>query len=514
MRTSRLAKFKLSRLFVLMILIFSLSYTMILSSTGSRSVQTDSGKKLSSLINIYITSDSGFIDYGFPGNGSSQNPYLIQDLSFNNVSPNGYSIFIKNTAKYFAISNNTIVANNDGIYLENIISGTAIIEANIFKNLVYYKNTGLQIRYSDEIIIENNTFEKFDSAIYLRYSDGSLIQNNNFTSCNYCVGGSYLAEIKFKSNTLYACDQGISISRCPNSIISNNIITMQGYLGTSTNDVAVSVSRGDYSEISSNYIYERIKEGILCSESQYCFIYNNTIIRTEVGIKIEYYSHYATVLENFCSRSIVYNLHIENSDYVTTSKNNFSESSCDGIFVNFVSKALISGNDIISSGINGIYLRKSSEIYIGQNYITKSTFNGVYSTNSSDSVISYNYFFENTEYGVYLDQYSYFNRIHHNEFVYNNLDGFSQALDDGEHNKWFDSNLEEGNFWTDFSGKNGYEIDGSANSIDIYAFKSANTTTNDVTFLNNTLWISLLLLVFFIRRKNRFNVRLELGLIS
>ncbi|MCE7749109.1 MAG: hypothetical protein GPJ51_11970 [Candidatus Heimdallarchaeota archaeon] len=504
MRTSRLTKFKLSRLFVLMILIFSLSYTMILSSTGSSSVQIDSGKKLSFLINIYITSDSGFIDYGFPGNGTSENPYLIQNMAFSNVSPNGYSIFIKNTAKYFVVTNNTLVANNDGIYLENITLGTAVVESNTFKNMVYYENTGLQIKYSEEVIIENNTFEKFSIAMFLRNSDGCLIQNNNFTSCIYCVGGYDLARTILKSNILYACDQGISISSCPNSIISNNRITMQGYLGPSPNEIAISISRGDYSEISTNYIYDRVEGGILCSESQYCFIYNNTIDRTEVGIKIENYSHYATVLENFCSRSIVYNLHIENSDYVTASKNNFSESSCDGIFFNYVSKALISGNDIISSGIHGIYLRKSDEIYIGQNYISKSKFNGIYSTNSSDSVIAYNYFFENTEYGVYLDQYSYFNRIHHNEFVYNNLDGFSQAFDDGEQNIWFDSNLEEGNFWTDFSGKNGYEIDGSAHSIDIYAFKSENTTTNDVTFLN-TLWISILILAFLKRRKNRTN---------
>ncbi len=503
MRTSRLAKFKLSRLFVLMILMFSLSYTMILSSTGSSSVQIDSGKKLSSLINIYITSDSGFIDYGFPGNGTSENPYLIQNMSFNNVSPNGYSIFIKDTTKYFDISNNTIVANNDGIYLENITSGTVIIKANIFKNIVDYENAGLRVYYSDGVKIENNTFEKLYYAIRFYYSDESLIQNNSFTACRYGIRGSYTAETMIQSNILLQCDEGIRIFNSPNSIISNNSITLPGYYRTSTYDIAISVDRSDYSEISSNYIYERMQEGILCSESLYCFIYNNTIDRTEVGIKIEYYSHYATVLENFCSRSLAYNLHIENSDYVTASKNNFSESAFDGIFFNYVSKALISGNDIISSGTNGIYLRKSSEIYIGQNYITKSTFNGIYSTNSSDSVISYNYFFENTKYGVYLDQYSYFNRIHHNEFVYNNLDGFSQAFDDGEQNVWFDSNLEVGNFWTDFSGKNGYEIDGSAHSIDIYAFKSENTTTNDVTFLN-TLWISILLLAFLKRRKNRY----------
>ncbi len=504
MRTSRLTKFKLSRLFVLMILIFSLSFTMILSSIGSSSIQIDSGKKLSSLINIYITSDSGFIDYGFLGNGTSENPYLIQNMSFSNISPNGYSIFIKNTAKFFVISNNAIVANNDGIYLENITSGTAIIEYNIFKNIVNYENAGLRVYYSDGIKIENNSFEKFYYAIHLYYSDESLIQNNSFTSCRYSIRGSYTAETMIQSNIIFQCDEGIRIFSSPYSIISNNTIILPGYYRTSAYDFAISVDRSDYSEISTNYIYERMQEGILCSESQYCFIYNNTIDRTEVGIKIEYYSHYTTVLENYCSRSLAYNLHIENSDYVTASKNNFSESAFDGIFFNYISKALILGNDIISSGINGIYLRKSFEIYIGQNYIAKSKFNGIYSTNSSDSVISYNYFFDNTEYGVYLDQYSYFNRIHHNEFVYNNLDGFSQAFDDGEQNIWFDSNLEEGNFWTDFSGKNGYEIDGSANSIDIYAFRSDNTTTNDVTFLNNTLLISILLLVFFIRRKNRY----------
>jgi len=504
MRASRLAKSQLSRLFVLIFLLSSLISAMILSSTGSSSVQKYSEKKLLSLTNIYISTDSGFIDYGFPGNGSLEDPYLIQNMSFNNVSPNGYSIFIKNTSKYFVISNNTFAANNDGIYLENVTLETAVVESNTFKNIVYYENAGLEVAYSDGVKIENNTFERYYYGVWVHSSDESLIQANSFFLCNLGILGSGIADTIINSNSMNSCDRVIRISSCPNSLITNNSITQHGYYQTSTSDYTISVTRGEYSEISSNYIYERIREGILCSESQYCFIYNNTIIRTEIGIKIEYYSHYTTVLENFCSRSLAYNLHIENSDYVTVSKNNFSESAFDGIFFNYVSKALISGNDIISSGINGIYLRKSDEIYIGQNYIARSKFNGIYSTNSSDSVISYNYFFDNTEYGVYLDQYSYFNRIHHNEFVYNNLEGFSQAFDDGEQNIWFDSNLEEGNFWTDFSGKNGYGIDGSANSIDIYAFKSDNTTTNDVTFLN-TLWISILLLAFLKRRKNRTN---------
>lgn len=74
MRVSRLAKLQLSRLFVLIFLLSSLISAMILSSAGSSSVQIDSGKNLSFLINIYISSDSGFIDYGFPGNGTLEDP--------------------------------------------------------------------------------------------------------------------------------------------------------------------------------------------------------------------------------------------------------------------------------------------------------------------------------------------------------------------------------------------------------------------------------------------------------
>ena len=74
MRTSRVTKLQLSRLFVLIFLLSSLISAMILSSAGSSSVQIDSGKNLSFLINIYISSDSGFIDYGFPGNGTLEDP--------------------------------------------------------------------------------------------------------------------------------------------------------------------------------------------------------------------------------------------------------------------------------------------------------------------------------------------------------------------------------------------------------------------------------------------------------
>ncbi len=485
----------------LMVLILILSLLLLSSNNFLNSTNNMQASKqemnLSSFSYIYINDDSDFVDYGFLGNGTIDVPYLIQDMILSDDSPTESSIKIEDTTKYFIISNNTITAiNSNGIYIDNVASGTGNISNNTINFLGEFY-IGIRIIACDGLRIENNSIEYCGKAIDLWWCEEIEIYNNEIKHCTVGLIGTGVDFVKFEYNLMYSIDHAIGFYFGSSyiTIKENNLIRVTS---------GISFLKTAYSEISSNYIQSQNECGISFSESTNNFVHNNTIENASIGIEIRTGSDHNIISENKLLTSFQNSLFVESSDYITCTKNNFSESSYDGIFVNYASKILFQNNDILASGLNGIYLRKSFEIYIGKNFIANSEKNGIYSTNSSKVVITFNYFFYNFEYGVFLDYQSYFNVIHHNEFVNNNQDGISQAFDDGEQNTWYDSNLEEGNFWTDFSGKNGYEIDGSANSVDIYAFKSDNGTTNDVTFLNNTLWISILLLVFFIKRKNRY----------
>ena len=99
---------------------------------------------------------------------------------------------------------------------------------------------------------------------------------------------------------------------------------------------------------------------------------------------------------------------------------------------------------------------------------------GIDLSSSDNSVLSYNLLQGNDGYGVRISSTSNTNLIHHNNFVDNNPAGISQAYDGGRkydgglNNIWYDSKNLEGNYWSDWSGKGSYTIDGSAEAIDPY----------------------------------------------
>ncbi|MHA1515573.1 MAG: hypothetical protein ACTSPF_08565, partial [Candidatus Heimdallarchaeaceae archaeon] len=81
-----------------------------------------------------------------------------------------------------------------------------------------------------------------------------------------------------------------------------------------------------------------------------------------------------------------------------------------------------------------------------------------------------NSFDTSTSYGLSMSLSTGLNKIYHNMFKDNNLAGTTiQALDNAG-DQWYDEVLEEGNWWSDWSGASSstYIIDGSVGSEDLY----------------------------------------------
>ena len=74
---------------------------------------------------IRITSDNDFLKYNLSGEGTKDNPFIIESRNIN--STDNVGILVKDTTKYFIIRNNFLLSNYEyGIYIENIASKTAI----------------------------------------------------------------------------------------------------------------------------------------------------------------------------------------------------------------------------------------------------------------------------------------------------------------------------------------------------------------------------------------------------
>ena len=59
-----------------------------------------------------------------------------------------------------------------------------------------------------------------------------------------------------------------------------------------------------------------------------------------------------------------------------------------------------------------------------------------------------------------------------NNTGYESHDPYSQGLDDGYDNMWYNPSFLLGNFWNDLGFNSTYEIAGSAGSIDFYSLSS------------------------------------------
>nr|KXH73952.1 MAG: hypothetical protein AM325_13350 [Candidatus Thorarchaeota archaeon SMTZ1-45] len=108
---------------------------------------------------IVIISDSDFEMQGWPGNGSENNPYLIEDLEIKSSQTVEACIQVSYTSVYFIIRNCTLT-------YETLNSG-------------YYKPDGIILHLVSNARIENCTITNLSKGIHLHFVENSMINWNS-----------------------------------------------------------------------------------------------------------------------------------------------------------------------------------------------------------------------------------------------------------------------------------------------------------------------------------------------
>ncbi|MHA1199537.1 MAG: NosD domain-containing protein [Candidatus Heimdallarchaeaceae archaeon] len=207
---------------------------------------------------ILIDSNDDFIALSFPGNGSSSNPYIIEDLRVVSTGQLDSAIVIGGTDVHFVIQNCEIVSNYLGVYIQPTV---AIGTAKIINNTITCSTTnggGIGIG-ADQVLVENNTISGFMQGIHvneaddttikanhillsyyqginIRYSSFNIITDNNIRNSNQhglaIVGGTSTYNIIY--NNIFANN-----SNKPTYVIDGGVVTgdtgSQGYDGGSNN---------------------------------------------------------------------------------------------------------------------------------------------------------------------------------------------------------------------------------------------------------------------------------------
>jgi len=185
-------KYKVS-IIVLILILFSF-YKPVLS------IQNISNNRNLKDENIRITSDSDFLNFDFPGSGTEEDPYIIENYTLVGIQGQGGGIYISKTTKYLIIRNCTIKNFARGIDLNNCQKRTVKIESNTISNCK-------------------------DFGIYVINTDNSIIENN---WCEYCGLSGIRTEDSsntiFNGNVLYLNEEGISIYTSNNNVLTNNTL--------------------------------------------------------------------------------------------------------------------------------------------------------------------------------------------------------------------------------------------------------------------------------------------------
>ncbi|MFX1441607.1 MAG: nitrous oxide reductase family maturation protein NosD [Promethearchaeota archaeon] len=225
---------------------------------------------------IAIDGDANFNDTalleGWPGDGSPEDPYILDGLEIDLGNETGNCIEIRNTRVSFIISSCNLTDAGGhptlttfygcGIVLDNVTNGELV-------NNTCNNNWGGIILFGGNTcnnMVVNNTCNNNRLGMYLRITDSNTVANN---TCNNNGDGIWLSEA-------YA-------------IVANNTCD--------NNDVGIFLDGSDSNTVTNNTCFSNRESGIQLYESNSNTVENNICNSNRIGIYL-YYSESNAVANN------------------------------------------------------------------------------------------------------------------------------------------------------------------------------------------------------------------------
>ena len=388
---------------------------------------------------ITITSNNDFASLGFPGDGSSTNPYLIDSLSIvtTNLTLTTVSLIsISNTDAYFIISNNYlngVYGTINGITFDNVTHGT------ISSNTIINNYNGIVINGSSNDVIFFNTISlETNNGIFLNGSSTISISNNAIFQITN--SGIFLQDSNYNSiaaNTIYNIGVVLTLIGSQNMISSTSSLT-GGY------GVGLYIDPSVYNNIDKNIIFNSTTEGILLYQSEFTSIIGNNINHNGVnGIFFQNANHNSiannaitfngqssNLLTTVGSRSSVSSftggygvgLYIDPSVDNNVTGNIISNNGAVGAYLSYSNNTMISNNNVDSNGATGIFFENANENTVTGNSITNNGAGTATLQSLSGSRYSVSSFTGGYGVGLYIDP-SVDNNVTGNVISNNNLNG-------------------------------------------------------------------------------------------
>lgn len=225
---------------------------------------------INSNIPLSINGNQQLASYATSGNGSNNNPYIIENYIIKNTT--NILVQIANTSDYFILKNFTVSFTGiqfnfeptASIYLYNVTN--AIIENSTISNSYF----GIESLFSSSILFRNNTISNVKIGIYFQSSKFNSIFKNFLFNDSIDINLFNSQNNNISQNTI----QNL-FYQTVNEVNTNTIYTNQGPVSTDLE--CIYSNQSNYNVISNNYLTS-IGLSIILSNSNSSIILSNQIV--------------------------------------------------------------------------------------------------------------------------------------------------------------------------------------------------------------------------------------------
>jgi len=383
---------------------------------------------------IHINGNADFASQaaseGWQGDGTANNPYIIENYDINASTTHG--IYIENTDVYFIIRNCIIhdgKGKYDGIFFYNVKNGKIdnVTSYNNWNGIYLERSPNNQITnchvhnnswtgiyvgwYTNSSQITNCDIHNNKEGINLWYTSDNHIIGNTFINNDITIWGDDLADYihNITSNTVngkplyyYKNQRNVVIDNIPvGELILVNCTNFDiTNINITNTEVGIQLAYSSNNTITNCNAYNNSRSGIYLYRSS-----NNQITNCSI------YNNYGGLCLWFSSDNIIANCKVYNNfryglclwsssnNYVTNC--NVYNNSREGVsFIGGSSNYIINCN-VYNNSRYGIYLWMSSSNQITNCNIYNTSDTGIYVDQSSNTKIHYCNIYNNTDYGIY-----------------------------------------------------------------------------------------------------------------
>jgi len=322
---------------------------------------------------VIITSDSDFMVQGWPGLGTPENPFVIEDL---NITVALNCVLIANTTKHFVIRDCFLSATSN-VLGEGVMKLENVKNAKVVSNILNGHNSAISVFDSADCSFTDNSIGTTRLGLYAFNISKSFFANNNQTSpeIRHAIHVQEAQQLTVRDNDFHSVkSEGFRLDRGYNCIIDHNQFRNVGvtFLGHT---------------------------GLHLLESSNCHIAGNVLSGYDTDLEIiEGFNNLANNNSFVQSRRGVV-LHTTNA----TISDNTIESTINGIELRLSNSCVVESNEISGYNLHGIESRVGNGSLFRWNTI-HNTNTGILLQGGMHDRIVENHFYECMN-GVMFEQY-------------------------------------------------------------------------------------------------------------